>query len=301
MQDSVTVRVPLLPRWGKSLSGPGVTQPQNSCSLPCGHYLKSPVCWPVMLSTQKATRCICILKCAPTPGVQCPSRRVLFVSFSCWVTPNRSLFTAWAPSGRLQVPSLLSILRWLLFPKHSRTKLAPLGILWAFFFPPTTTFLSIFPQMLLHSWNRSFAQATCWGLLCPGCLRALVREVLDRGPRNPVVIPSGTTSVRGSLCPPAPPHVPPGDSKVPESAPALGSARKQRIPPKANPGSWNLPAGQEIRMNGGSHPRDRLPRLSGCDAHFPLLESGRRQPVSLSGRQDWGSLAHILEHARSCF
>lgn len=146
MHDSVMVRVPLLPTWGKSLSSPGVTQPQNSRSLSCGHYLKSPVCWPVMLSTQKATRCFCILKCAPTLGVHCPSRQVLFVSFSCWVTPNRSLFTAGAPNGRLQVPSLLSILRWLLFPKHSRTKPAPLGILWAFFFFPQDNFSLNFPS-----------------------------------------------------------------------------------------------------------------------------------------------------------
>lgn len=54
-------------------------------------------------------------------------------------------------------------------------------------------------------------------------------------------------------------------------------------------------------MNGGSHPRDRLPRLSGCDARFPLLWSGRRQPVSLSGRRDWGSLAHTPECGERTF
>lgn len=68
----------------------------------------------------------------------CSSRRALSVSVFCWVTPNGSLFTACAPPRRLQVPSFESILQWVLFPKHSSTEPAPLGIHWAVFLPTTT-------------------------------------------------------------------------------------------------------------------------------------------------------------------
>lgn len=134
MQDSGS-GWPLLPRWGTSLSSPDVTP---ATKLPFSFSQPQPeVTWLLAWDVPHQESNWAHLHsevCTLPPRVYCPSRRVLFLSLFCWVTPNGSLFAAWAPSRRLRLPSSYSILRCVLFPKHSSTKPAPLGIRWAFFF-----------------------------------------------------------------------------------------------------------------------------------------------------------------------
>lgn len=213
MQDSGS-GWPLWPRWGTSLSSPDVTP---ATKLPSSLLRPRPeVAWLLAWDVPHPESNWAHLHsevCTPPPQVYCPSRQVLFLSLFCWVTPNGSLFAAWAPSSSCGFPSYTLFSGGFYF-QSTQYKTCPFGnSLGFFFFFPTTTFSLHFPSKedVFALMELVVGQATSWGLLCSGCLKALARQVLERGSRNPGVSPSGDISNRSSLGPPAPPHVAPGD------------------------------------------------------------------------------------------
>lgn len=143
------------------------------------------------------------------------------------------------------------------------------------------------PLCALGSWVPQGANKK--GLEGGLCFLALGPQSGEENERKQPVSSFGDTSSRSSWGHTALSNMPPGDGcEVSETAPGLGSARKQPIPqatpptsqpPQANPpkptpllpGSWNLLPRHEFQMNRGSHTGDRLSRLSGCAAHFLLL------------------------------
>lgn len=181
----------------------------------------------------------------------------------------------------------------------------PLGSLWGFFFFHNNIFSHIctgrknvfpshgtacwpgHPLCALGSWVPQGANKK--GLEGGLCFLALGPQSGEENERKQLVSSFGDTSSRSSWGHTALSNMPPGDGcEVSETAPGLGSARKQPIPqatpptsqpPQANPpkptpllpGSWNLLPRHEFQMNRGSHTGDRLSRLSGCAAHFLLL------------------------------
>lgn len=167
MQDSGS-GWPLWPRWGTSLSSPDVTP---ATKLPSSLLRPRPeVAWLLAWDVPHPESNWAHLHsevCTPPPQVYCPSRQVLFLSLFCWVTPNGSLFAAWAPSSSCGFPSYTLFSGGFYF-QSTQYKTCPFGnSLGFFFFFPRQHFLSIFPRrkMFSHSWNWSLARPPA-GVFC---------------------------------------------------------------------------------------------------------------------------------------
>lgn len=133
MQDSGS-GWPLWPRWGTSLSSPDVTP---ATKLPSSLLRPRPeVAWLLAWDVPHPESNWAHLHsevCTPPPQVYCPSRQVLFLSLFCWVTPNGSLFAAWAPSSSCGFPSYTLFSGGFYF-QSTQYKTCPFGNSLGFFF-----------------------------------------------------------------------------------------------------------------------------------------------------------------------